>query len=191
MISFPVNDLMDDTKCYQFLLAILHPKGLRCRCGQLLPNGQKPHKLLKNKLPSFKCRSCHSVFNLFTGTIFSGIHDDCIIIVLMLQGFIQGKTTKLLSEELDVNDANLLDWRHQLQEFSFENKDHSVVLDQEVESDEVFMNAGEKGDPHTKEEDPPRVRAHKKKEWAPMIMIVLQFKVSLGERQNKYDCMDV
>ena len=32
-----------------------------------------------------------------------------------------------------------------------------------MESDEVFQNAGEKGDLHPCPDDPPRVRAHKKK----------------------------
>jgi len=57
----------------------------------------------------------------------------------------------------------LLLWRHKLQEFAFENKDKSVLTDDVVDSDEVFINAGEKGDRHDHPQDPPRVRANKKK----------------------------
>ena len=82
----------------------------------------------------------------------------------MLQGFAQGKTTQHLSQELSVSYNNLLDWRHKLQEFSFENRDFSPLTDQAIESDEVFQNAGEKGKKHPFPDDPPRVRANKKKE---------------------------
>lgn len=163
MIAFPLKEYMDYDSCYNFLLKILHPNGLHCPCGGLLPEDQRPHKFRLNGLPCFKCRGCKKVFNQFTNSILSGIHYDCITIVLMLQGFAQGKTTQLLSTELAVGYNCLLDWRHKMQEFSFENRDWSVLPDKEIESDEVFINAGEKGEPHTDEDDPPRVRANKKK----------------------------
>ena len=81
----------------------------------------------------------------------------------MLKGFAQGITTLHLSKELQVSYSNLLEWRHKLQEYAFENRDWSVLQDTQVESDEVFINAGEKGEKHQNEEDPPRVRANKKK----------------------------
>lgn len=81
----------------------------------------------------------------------------------MLRGFAQGKTTKHLSKELSVSYNSLLEWRHRLQEYAFENRDISVLPDSEIESDEVFQNAGEKGIPHLDPNDPPRKRANKKK----------------------------
>ena len=34
MMDFPITDLMDEHACYQWLLGLLHPKGLACpRCG--------------------------------------------------------------------------------------------------------------------------------------------------------------
>jgi len=38
-----------------------------------------------------------------------------------------------------------------------------MLVDKVVESDEVFINAGEKGLRHSSCDDPPRVRANKKK----------------------------
>ena len=163
MLVFPIQSFMDYESCYNYLLKLLHPNGLHCPCGQALGAGQRPHKYRDNDLPCFKCRTCGKVFNIFTDTILSGIHYNCIIIVLMLRGFAQGTSTLHLSKELKVSYNNLLEWRHKLQEFSFENRDWSALEDSNIESDEVFINAGEKGEKHEDEDDPPRVRANKKK----------------------------
>ena len=163
MLNFPIHDLMDEQSCYEFLLKLLHPHGLSCSCGYCVEEGQRPHKFRKNGIPCYQCKNCGSVYNLFKHSILKGIHYDCITIVLMLRGFAQGKTTQHLSEELSVSYNNLLDWRHKLQAHSFGNRDISRLPDLEVESDEMFQNAGEKGEPHLDPDDPPRQRANKKK----------------------------
>ena len=81
----------------------------------------------------------------------------------MLRGFAQGKTTLHLSKELSLNYKNLLDWRDRLQEFAFENRSYGLLTHGEIESDEVFINAGEKGEKHSHAHDPARVRANQKK----------------------------
>ena len=187
MLLFPIQDLMEYEKCYSFLSRLLHPQALHCPCGELLPSDQKPHKYRVNGLPCFKCRSCAKVFNIFTGTILSGIHYNCVMIVLMLRGFAQGKTTLHMSHELKVDYDNLLNWRHKLQEYAFENRDWSTLTDTCIESDEVFINAGQKGELHPNEEDPPRVRANKKKEWALMKTIDHQSRVFLADNPKRFD----
>lgn len=163
MINFPLQSMMNYDACYEELLRILHPQGLHCRCGVGLRDYQAVHKKNKTGLPSYLCHSCGSVFNLYTGTIFEGIHYNCIVIILLLRGILKGETTQSLSQELGLNYKNLLDWRHKLQEFAYENRVMSVLDDQIVESDEVFINSGEKGEKHGDPQDPPRVRANKKK----------------------------
>lgn len=163
MLVFPIQSFMDYESCYTYLSKLLHPEGLHCPCGKALPSTQKPHKFRDNDLPCFRCKDCKKVFNLFTNTILSGIHYDCIIIVLMLRGFAQGTSTLHLSKELSVSYNNLLEWRHKLQEFAFENRNFAALEDTAIESDEVFINAGEKGERHEDKDDPPRVRANKKK----------------------------
>lgn len=164
MVVVPIADLMDYERCYSFLAALLHPAGLHCPgCQSVLPPHQRPHKLNSTGLPSFRCRSCGRVFNLYTKTALEGIHYRCVDVVLMLRGFVQGKTTLHLSRELSLNYKNLLSWRHRLQEFAYENRACSPLNDEQVESDEVFINAGQKGQKHSHPDDPPRVRANKKK----------------------------
>ena len=56
----------------------------------------------------------------------------------------------------------MIAWRHKLQEFVFENRDTSPLEDKAVESDEVFINSGEKGQKHLDfKHDPPRKRGNK------------------------------
>lgn len=164
MVQFSLYKLMSYEECYMFLMEILHPQGLHCPKGHPINKDQKPHKFRKNGLPCYRCRTCAKVFNIFTNTILQGIHYDCIKIVLMLHGFVKGETTQTLRKELKVSYNALLDWRHKLQEFAFENRNVFPLQDSEVESDEVFQNAGEKGILHYHPDDPPRVRANKKRE---------------------------
>lgn len=39
---FPINDLRDETACYELLLSVLPPKGLRCPEGHDLPADRRP-----------------------------------------------------------------------------------------------------------------------------------------------------
>jgi hypothetical protein len=44
MMQFPLNTLLDEQACYDFLLHVLHPSGLACPHGHLLPPEQAPHE---------------------------------------------------------------------------------------------------------------------------------------------------
>jgi len=187
MLKFPIQTLMSYESCYNFLLNLLHPNGFCCSCGEFKPVSQKAHKYRKNKLPCFKCRVCGKVYNIFTGTILSGIHYDCITIVLLLRGFSQGVSSQHLSQELSISYDRVLTWRHIFQEYSFENRDICALKDNFVESDEVFQNAGEKGLIHANTDDPPRPRANKKKGSALIKMTVHPYKDFLAEKQKRFD----
>lgn len=163
MIQFPLYNLMNPEKCYQYLLDTLHPLGLHCPCSHPVEEGQKPHKFRKNGLACYCCTACGKVFNIFTNTLLKGIHYDCIKIVLILRGFSKGETTQMLSKELKISYNSLLERRHRLQELAYENRTMLPLADPVIESDEVFQNAGEKGILHPEPSDPPRVRANKKK----------------------------
>jgi transposase-like protein len=187
MIQFPLYKMMSYEGCYDFLASLFHPQSLHCPEGHALDEGQKPHKFRKNKLPCYRCSTCKKVFNLFTGTIFQGIHYDCVQIVLMLHGFAKGQTTQNLSGELQLSYNSLLDWRHKLQEFAFENRNIFPLTDSDIESDEVFQNAGEKGILHPDPQDPPRVRANKKRALERMKMTGHLSKDFLDDKASRFD----
>ncbi len=162
MINFPITDLLDETECYRWLLNILHPEGLKCRNGHALPKEQVPHDRSRTPIVDYRCRECGSVYNVFTDTVWQGTHYDCNIIVLVMRGFAQGIPTKHLAEELELDRGTLLERRDEVQKLAFEHRDIRPLEDEDTESDEMFQNAGEKGERHDDPDDPPRRRANKR-----------------------------
>ena len=163
MIRFPISDLLDEHECYAFLRHSLHPDGLCCPRGHGLPMGQAPHMRDRAPVVDYRCRECGAVFNLFTGTVWAGTHYSCAKIVLILRGFVQGTPTLPLADELECDYGTLLDYRHQMQAAALLGVDRSPLADAVTEGDELFQNAGEKGDPHCDPADPPRRRANQRR----------------------------
>ncbi|MEM7133341.1 MAG: hypothetical protein AAF702_43995 [Chloroflexota bacterium] len=115
-MRFPIQGLMDEEACYERLREILHPNGLSCANGHELPEGQAPHNRDRAPVNRFRCRQCGGVFDIFTGTVWSGTHYNCVTILLVMRGFVQGTPTKQLAEELNLDYGTLLDRRHRVQE---------------------------------------------------------------------------
>jgi transposase-like protein len=186
MIQFPITELLNEQGCYDFLLTTLHPQGLCCPHGHALPPEQRPHNCNRAPIVEYRCRDCGAVFNIFSRTALKGIRYDCRTIVLLLRGFSQGVSTNHLSKELSVDYSCILEWRHRWQEFAFEHRSTETLPDTIQESDEVFLNAGEKGVPHLRPDDPPRRRANKKKGLAPIPATVLPSKERSGEKRERF-----
>lgn len=161
MIRFPLTDLLDEQACYIYLQSILHPDGMTCPNGHPLPPDQAPHDRKRAPICKYRCRVCGAVYNLFTGTVWSGTHYSCATIVLVLRGFAQGIPTMQLAEELELDYSTLHDRRHRIQCLALRNKPIDPLPDEETEADEMFQNAGEKGFPHRDPNDPPRRRANR------------------------------
>ncbi len=115
MLEFPLTELLDEQACYDFLLRTLHPDGLHCPYGHLLPPDQAPHDRHRAPIMDYRCRRCGTVFNLFTGTIWSKTRFRCATIVQILRGIAQGVPTKHLAAELGIDRSHLLQRRHQIQ----------------------------------------------------------------------------
>ena len=93
MMIFPIDTLMDEQSGYDFLLGVLHPDGLHCPLGHLLPPNQAPHDRHRAPLYDYKCRVCGKVYNLFTDTLWQGARYPCRKIVLLMRGVAQGVST--------------------------------------------------------------------------------------------------
>lgn len=115
MIAFPIQSLMDEQACYEYLRSVLHPQGLHCPKGHPLPAGQGAHDRHRAPLLDYRCQTCGAVFNLFTNTIWSKTRYSCATIVLILRGVAQGVPTAHLARELGVDRAHLLEHRHEIQ----------------------------------------------------------------------------
>ena len=115
MLQFPLDDLLDEQACYDFLLQVLHPDGLHCPHGHALPATQAAHDRHRAPILDYRCRSCGAVFKLFTGTIWAKSHYRCATIVQILRGIAQGVPTNHLAAELGIDRGHLLERRHQIQ----------------------------------------------------------------------------
>lgn len=160
MMIFSTVSLMDEEKCYEFLVDILHPNGLHC------PSCRRPvaesgiHRRDRAPVLYFLC-PCGRVYNAFSGTEWQGTHHSCSVIVRILQGIAQGVPTLHLAQELGIDRKHLLERRHEIQDFLAKACPREPLPDAVVEADELYQNAGEKGTLHPNPSDPPRRRANK------------------------------
>jgi transposase-like protein len=145
-MDFPIQELMDQEACYQRLVLVLHPNGLRCpRCG-----ASREHYNIHRRRPGspvidYQCRRCRRVFNLFTGTSLQGTHRDPVHILLILRGFAQGVPTAQLARELGLSRPHLLELRHAMQgRVPAAAAVPELLPDNQVEADEMYQNSGEK-----------------------------------------------
>jgi hypothetical protein len=115
MLQFPLNDLLDEQACYDFLLRVLHPDGLHCPHGHRLPPDQAAHARHRAPILDYRCRTWGAVFNLFTGSIWAKSRYPCSTIVQILRGIAQGVSTKHLAAELGLDRGHVLAQRHRIQ----------------------------------------------------------------------------
>jgi transposase-like protein len=141
-MDFPIGELLDEGACYDWLVRLVHPRGLTCpRCGS---DDLRVHRRTRAPVLDYRCPGCRRVFNAFTQTAFHKTQRRPSQIVLILRGIARGETTAALARELGVNRPHLLETRHRLQANALAHRDASPLGDDHVEADEMYQNAGEK-----------------------------------------------
>ena len=145
-MDFPVADLMDERACYDYLVSVLHPRGLACPgCGAADRLGV--HRRHRDPVVDHRCRACGRVFNAFAGTPLAGTSRRPSQIVLVLRAVAKGESTAGLARELGGSRPHLLRLRHRLQANAADwlaRFDAGPLPDATVEADEMYQNAGEK-----------------------------------------------
>jgi transposase-like protein len=116
VFDFPITELISEEAAYNWLVRVLHPEGLRCPAGHLLPGDQAPHVRENAPIVRYRCKKCHRVFTAFTGTQFARSRYTCVQRVLFLRGVLKGEPTAGLARELSVNRCHLGQKRVRLQE---------------------------------------------------------------------------
>jgi hypothetical protein len=143
MLSFPTADLMDEQKCYDWLVHTLHPDGLFCRRCRRSVAAATVHRRDRAPVLYYRC-VCGRIYNAWTSTVWQGTHRPCSQIVAIMQGITQGRSTAHLAQELGISYPHLLELRHRLQANAQEGCPTAALPDTVVEVDEMYQNAGEK-----------------------------------------------
>lgn len=155
MICFSTLDLMDEQKCYEYLVEILHPGGLGCPACHTPVEHAKVHRRDRAPLLYFRC-PCGRIYNAFAATRWQGTqHSGCLIVRIL-----QGIPTRHLAQKLGLDRKHLLERRHQIQPLAEQACPREPLADAVVEADEMYQHAGEKGRLPPRPEDPPRRRAN-------------------------------
>jgi hypothetical protein len=145
-MDLPLNDLMDEIACYDFLVGLLHPGPLGCpRCGE--SEGMKVHRPDRAPILIDRRTGGRRIFNAFTGTALQGTQRRPVELVLILRGIAQRVSISQLARELGCNRPELLEFRHRLQKSAFATPDRTALPDAAVEADEMCENSGGKRRP--------------------------------------------
>ena len=153
--TFQYN-LLDEEKTQAWVLDHFH-QGLCCpKCQASVAEARK---FRKTETSGYKCIAANTVtmprsllahISSLTGR--SAFARCC-----------QGVSSAQLGRELGLSRQTVLSIRRKLQTSAEQIQPEAALPDAEVETDEMFQNAGEKGDKHVDASDPPRRRGNKRR----------------------------
>jgi transposase-like protein len=144
-MDFPIVELMDREACAIWLVRHFHPNGLKCpHCQAGFDQALKFRKTKQSGLVVYRCKVCRGIYNLYSGTAFEGRRFTPEQTILFIREVVQGKSTAKLSRELGISRTTGLAVRHLLQANAEKEQATEPLSDLEVETDEMFQNAGEK-----------------------------------------------
>ncbi|NJP08823.1 MAG: IS1595 family transposase [Leptolyngbyaceae cyanobacterium RU_5_1] len=162
-MEFPITNLLDRSNCTQWIIEHFHPSGFGCKkCGAGVEQSRKFRTTRRRQLTVYRCRQCNQTYNLYSGTLFEQHHLTPEQIVLLIRGVFKGESSRTLAAELGLSYQTVLHLRHQLHNRAQALQPETPLPDCASETDEMFQNAGEKGDKHGDPFDPPRRRANKR-----------------------------
>ena len=148
-MDFPIIDLIDEEQATAWLLKHFHPEGLHCpHCGADVKEARLFGRTRRSHLQIYRCLSCEGVYNLYSGTVFQQKQLTPPQAVLLLRGVCQGVPSAKLARELGLDRQTVMSLRRVLQSHAEAMQPRSALPDTHTETDEMFQNAGEKGDRH-------------------------------------------
>ncbi len=98
----------------------------------------------RSDLAVSRCQACGGVYNIYSGTVFEGRYFTPEQTVLFIREVCQGKPTAKIARELGMSRTTATEIRRQLQANAEQAQLQTPLSDLEVETDEMFQNAGEK-----------------------------------------------
>jgi transposase-like protein len=163
-MDFPITELLDDEACMAWFLKHFHPDGLKCpKCRAGVDQARFFRQTQRSQISVYRCRQCQRVYNLYTGTVFEGTRLRPPQVGLLLRGVCKGEPSLSLAREVGVSRTTAHLRRQALQANAERLQPATALTDSQTETDEMFQNAGEKGEKHADPADPPRRRANKRR----------------------------
>jgi transposase-like protein len=144
-MDFPIANLMSEKASTEWILEHFHPNGLRCpHCGAAWAEASAFRTTRKSQLTVYRCKHCHGIYNLYSGTIFAARHLPPQEVVLLVRGVLKGESAATLAREMGRSKTTITALRHLIQTQAAQLQPETPLADQVVEADELFQNAGEK-----------------------------------------------
>lgn len=141
MIDFPIDDLLDEEACLNWLENHLHPEGVQCpQCGA----SQRRLAQQNRYWSAWRCKACDRYYTLLSGTIFAKTRQPPAKVVLLLRGIAKGESTARLARELGIGRVRVNELRQRIQGNLLASRRPEPLADDVLEADELYQNAGEK-----------------------------------------------
>lgn len=141
-----LSGLLDEAKCFEVVRQARWPQGLQCpKCGggHVLRNGHDDTQRLRQR---YVCRDCGVRFDDLSHTVLAGHHQPLKVWISCLYLMGLNLSNQQIAHELGLNASDVQDMTTHLRQ-GLAAKTPPVVLSGEVEIDEVYVNAGHKGNP--------------------------------------------
>ena len=154
-----IQNLIDDAECFHIIRELRWPGKIMtcvfCDSENIIKHGQ--HNTQPERRRYF-CKACGCYFDDLTGTVFEKRHRPLRVWILCLYFMGLNLSESQIAEELDLNESDVQNTATELRE-EITVKKPKVVLAGEVESDEVYIVAGHKGNPDAVEKKRERGKA--------------------------------
>lgn len=105
-MDFPLAYSPTQDECYETLLNLLHPGGLRCPNGHGLEDSrvQRRHRA---PIIDYRCNKCAKIFNIFTGTNLQGTKYNSQQLIHCMDGISRDIPINRLAKEMAVDRKGL------------------------------------------------------------------------------------
>lgn len=146
-MEFPITNLLSQEECTRWIKEHFHVQGLYCpnrECLAPVENAREFRRTKRSGVQVYRCRKCHCVYTIYTGTVFERRHLTPCQVVLLVRGVLKGEPTATLAKELGLARLTVHSIRRELQANAEALQPTRPLSDAHSETDEMFQNAGEK-----------------------------------------------
>lgn len=142
-----IQQLIDDAKCYQAVRDLRWPDGIivctRCDSTNTIRHGYHNTEPERRR---YHCNDCNHYFDDLSNTVFEGHHQPLHVWILCLYFMGLNISNRQIAMELGLDRNDVQNMTTQLRD-GVNQKKPTPKLKSEVESDEVYIVAGHKGNP--------------------------------------------